>query len=177
MAKLKKSIKILSHERTALVALYLRRRIALDQYENRPEDQQTFRDEWQQLTGREDSFEELLHYMRTQRKRGLWVKLDGKHEPAKPPPHLSAEETEVLVKIYTENVTLLEVGSDVLGYEPELLELLAKEFAAETGRVVPAYELNAKLTALRKRGLLSKVGKRGEDSEDHGFGDIDQATA
>ena len=46
-----------------------------------------------------------------------------------------------------------------------------------TGRIVPATELIAKLTAIRKRGLLSKLGSRDKDKpkepeSDHGFDDI-----
>jgi hypothetical protein len=52
---------------------------------------------------------------------------------------------------------------------------VAAAFFAETGRRVPPAHLVAKLTALRKRGLLPKVGGWGYDKKDEGFSDIDQA--
>ena len=62
---------------------------------------------------------------------------------------------------------------DVLAYDPEIADLIAKEFSACTGRIVPAHLLVAKLTALRKRGLLPKVEDRPKRDEDTGFMDID----
>lgn len=171
----RKSIKLYPPERKVLVELYLRRRIPIDQYESRPDDQCSFVDEWAKLTTRRDTFEELLHYMRSQRKRGLWVRFDGNHEPAKPPVELTAEETEILVAVYAANVTAQSAGSDNLGYDLNLLSQLAQEFAARTGRFIHAHDLNAKLTALRKRGLLTKVADLPQATEDMGFEDMDQA--
>ena len=172
MATRQKSIKLFEHERPLLIELYLRRRIPVDEYERRPEDKQALVDEWNQLTGRTDSTEGVMHYMRTQRKRGLWVRFDGDHEPSTPVIELSAEDGEVLVSIYTENMALLGRGSDVLEYDSEISDLIAKEFFAITGRIVPPHQLVAKLTALRKRGLLPKVSKQPE--EPMGFADIDE---
>jgi len=175
MATRRMSIKLYVHERQELVELYLQRRIPIDQYESRPRELEALADEWNQRTGRKDAPGDLLHYMRTQRKRSKWVRFDGEHEPAPAVAELSAEETEILVEIFQSNVTVLESGSDVLAYDDEIAQLIAKEFSAETGRVVPAHVLVAKLTALRKRGLLPKVGKRDHNDEERGFTDIDEA--
>ncbi len=43
--------------------------------------------------------------------------------------------------------------------------LIAKEFFNNTGRIIPGCDLVAKITKLRKRGLLPKIGKRGLDKE------------
>lgn len=171
----KKSIRLYEHERALLVELYLRWRIPIDQFENRPEEWEAFNTEWKRQSGRNDLPGELLHYMRTQRKRGLWVRLEENARPAPPVADLSPEETEILVKIFREHVTELDNGSDVLAYDDEIAGLISKEFSAEAGRIVPAHELVAKLTALRKRGLLPKTGRwdrEDGDSDDAGFTDI-----
>jgi hypothetical protein len=170
-----KSIKLLPHERALLLKMYLEGRIAIEQYEARSIERERLAEEWNKLTGRSDAGSDLVHYMRTQRKRGLWVKLEGAALPSPPTPKFSAEETEVLVNIYTEEVAAMGVGSDVLAYEDELKTLIAKEFAGKTGRIIAADDLVAKLTALRKRGMLPKAADvpiAGKDA-DVGFGDID----
>jgi hypothetical protein len=175
MASVRNSIRLFDHDRRLLVQLYLRWRIPIDQFEARPEDLEAFTREWRSLSHRKDTGGELVHYMRSQRKRGLWVRLGDSHEIAPPMPELAPEETETLIEIFYENVTLTESGSDVLAYDEETVNLISREFAAKTGRIVPSHQLVAKLTALRKRGLLPKVGNRGKDKEDRGFSDIDQA--
>jgi hypothetical protein len=86
---------------------------------------------------------------------------------------MSADQTEALVRIFHDNVTVLKNGSDVLAYEAEIAELIAREFEDETGDYIAPHLLVAKLTALRKRGLLPKIGNRGQDKDGIGFGDID----
>jgi hypothetical protein len=167
---------LFDHERSLLVKMYLERLIPIEQYEQRSTDLAGLVDEWRKLTGRSDSGGELIHYMRTQRKRGKWVRFDGAHLGSPEAPEFSAEEIEVLVSIYDEDVAAMGIGSDVLGYEDELKVLVSKEFAARTGRIVAGDDLVAKLTALRKRGLLPKAADvpRAKDA-DIGFGDINQA--
>ncbi len=174
MAIQRRSIKLFPHERPILVDLYLRRRIPIDQFEARPTELSTFTAEWNRLSGRNDAPVDLLHYLRTQRKRGLWVRLDGNYVAGPPRADLTAEEAEVLVAIYQDHVADLARGSDVVTYDPEIAELLAKEFAAEAGRIIPAPQLIAKLTALRKRGLLPKAAEQPKrDDDEIGFEDID----
>jgi hypothetical protein len=104
-----------------------------------------------------------------------WVRFEGNHELTPPQADLSAEEGELLVAIYQDHVADLAHGSDVIAYDPEIGELLAKEFAADAGRIVPAPQLIAKLTAFRKRGLLPKAAEVPKhDNDEIGFGDIDQ---
>jgi hypothetical protein len=175
MATRRKSIKLFDHDRRTLIELYARRRLPIEQYESRPEALQSFLEEWNRLSGRKDTAGDLMHYMRTQRKAGRWVRLGQDHESAPRTPELSAEETEVLVRIYSENVAALGLGSDVLAYDDEIADLIAKSFLEETGRFVPAYALVAKLTALRKRGLLPKVGEQTKEDDGGGFDDMDAA--
>jgi len=169
----RQSIKIADDERRVLVELYVRRRIPIEQYEECATDLGELVEEWNHLSSRNDQPNELLHYMRTQRKRGLWVRLEGKARPVQPRAKFSLEEIELLVEIYRDNFVLLGSGSDAIGYDPEAAALLAKQFAAESGRIVPASDLIAKLTALRKRGMLPKVGDHFATRDEDGFEDID----
>ena len=169
----RRSIRLFDHERRLLVEMYLRRRIPIEQYESRSGDLADLVDEWHGLTGRTDTGGDLIHYMRTQRKQGFWVRFDGNHQTAPPLAGLSADETEILVGIFYENVTVLGNGSDVLAYEDETKLFIAREFADQAGRFVAADDLVAKLTAIRKRGLLPKVRDH-KKPDGAGFSDMDE---
>jgi len=169
------TIKLNEHEARLIRERYLAWRIPLDQFEYRDGELGQFTDEWNSLSGRSDSPGELFRHMRTQRKRGRWPRLNGDHRPMAPLKPFSPEETEALVRIYYDHVIVFENGSDGIAYEPEIGKLIAKEFFHATSRRVPAHTLNAKLTSLRKRGLLPKIGKRGSP-QDEGFRDIDEVT-
>lgn len=171
MPSRRKTIPLLPHEHAALKELYLVYRIPIDQYEQRPVDLRDFVEDWRAQTGRSDLAGELIHYMKAKRKQGKWVRLDGRHKTAPPPSLcLTAEQTETLVEIYEEHVIATGHCSDVLSENEELADLVAKEFAHRTRRRVPTAVLVARLTALRKRGLLPVVGTR---EENLGFRDID----
>ncbi len=172
----RRSLKVAQHERESLIRLYVDKAIPVDQYEERQQALAELCDAWNQVTGRMDSGPDVLHYMRTQRKNGKWVRLDGKHVQRESTLKLSAEEKELLVTIVHENMTLFQCGTDVIAYEPEIAQLLAKEFAIATGKVVPPGDLIAEITAIRKRGLLPRIESlHTTDQGEVGFGDIDQA--
>src|SRR5262245_45976841 len=97
MATRRRSITLLAHEKRLLIVLYRRRRIPIDQFESRPDELAALTVEWHEQSGRKDTAGELLHYMRSQRKRGLWVRFDGAHKSVPTLPEMSAEETEILV--------------------------------------------------------------------------------
>ena len=177
MAGRKKSISLLPHERQVLIDVYLHLRIPVDQYEARPDELAYLTQEFNDLTGREESSGELIRYMRNRRKNSDWVTLDGNHVAAPSLPPLTAEETILLIQIHKSNVTDVYANcTDVLAHTPELADLIAKEFSQMAGRVVPSHILVAKLTALRKRGMLDKIDPSSTaDNEDMGFGDIDEA--
>lgn len=168
----RKSIRVFPHERYHLVQLYLNKKIPIDQFEVRPEELRELADSWNAMSGRNDSPEEVLHYMRTQRKGGRWVRFDGTHKPPPENPAFDADETEILVQIYFEHVAELNNGSDVLAYDEGIREFVSREFAMQTGRRVPSHLLVGKITSLRKRGLLPKVSKP-KDEGGLGFADID----
>jgi hypothetical protein len=157
MAIRTKIIKVFSHERLLLVEMYCRRRVPIDQFEHRAGELDELTAEWNELTGRTNTPGEIIHYMRNERKCGRWVKLDGNYQKTPPKPFFSADESEALVAIYRVNVADKGIGSDAIACDQAISELIASEFAKLTGRIVPATHLMAKLTALRKRGLLDKV--------------------
>ena len=177
MTTKRKCIRVQAHEKKALIHLYSEAAVPIDQYEQRVEELSLLNQDWQKITGREDSDQDVLHYMRSQRKQGKWVKLNGKHTKKPEAMDFSPEETEILVKLFESNMADCELGSDNLAYDYELAAAMAKEFSIEIGRRVPPHELVTKLTAIRKRGLLPKVAKGDVSGEEIGFGDIDQVTA
>ncbi len=174
MAKRRRAIKLLEHERKLLVEMYLKWRIPIDQYEARPEDLEGLCEEWRGHCGRRDMNEEVLHYMRNQRKQGFWVTFGGDHEIAPPLPELTADETEILITIYSDTVAAAGEGSDNIAYDSGTADLIAKRFSETVGKRVPAHQLVAKVTAIRKRGLLPPAAKLTTKPEGAGFDDIDQ---
>src|SRR5947209_11345912 len=129
MATRRKSIKLFPHERQALIDVYVKWRIAIDAYEGLPDELEAMTEEWHQRCGREDSPHDVLHYMRTERKLGRWIRLGGNYKATPPMPKLTAEETEILVDIYARNVAELDAGSDTLGYDSQVADFIAREFA------------------------------------------------
>lgn len=173
-----KSLQLMEHEHDLLTKLYLQRKIPIEQFEQRTTELDNLVEEWNSSTGRSDSSGEVLHYMRTKRKKGRWVRFDGAHLPQPAAPDFSADEIEALVAIYSEDIAAMGIGSDAIGYEDELRAKLVTEFARRTGRVMAAGDLVCKLTSLRKMGLLPKAADVPQvKPEDVGFEDINQAQA
>jgi hypothetical protein len=123
------------------------------------------------LTDRNDSPEDLLHYMVTRRKDGLWEKLGRVPQPeeAYSVVKLDAEHWPHLDAIYEE----LQIGSDNFAFDEDLAAKFSREFARRTGRVVPALVLAAAVIARRKNSGL-KTLKPKKDENDLGFRDIDE---
>lgn len=178
MAKKRKPLPLYEHEDRLLKERYLAWGIPIDQYEKLPADLLAFTRQWNKLSGRSDTPDEIHHYMRTRRKQKKWVRFNGKHKKQPPTVVMSAEHTEALVDIFRDVVLVLGIGSDSIAYDGKLAGMIAKEFARRTGRLVPACDLVGKLTALRRRGLLPKVGREpGEGEDGIGFADIDDVSA
>lgn len=169
----RKSIRLKKHEKMALVELYLQRKIPIDQYEHRVSELKQLTNEFHAATGRTEPFNDLLHYMRNQRKNGTWVRFDGNHKKRESRPVLTADEKEALIEICRENVTVLGNGSDSIAYDPQVVTFIAREFADATGRIVPEGDLVAEVTLIRKGGLLPKVEKQPQKERDTGFDDIE----
>src|SRR4051812_33920906 len=73
MAIHRKSIALTEAENALLKRLYLRWGIPIDQYEKRPHDLAALLDTWNARSDRSDTTQDVMHYMKTRRKRGLWV--------------------------------------------------------------------------------------------------------
>jgi hypothetical protein len=172
----RKKIKVLPHDRKLLVKVYLKYRLPIEQLEARPAELAAFTKEFNRLTGLKHTEHELLHYMRTERKNGDWVKLGRNCQPPPPLPEMTGDEIEALVVIFEENVAILGRGSDDIAYDPEISELLVKSFFEHTGRGLPAHEIIRMLTALRKRGLLTNVSEIPQ-SDSSGYADDENKTA
>ena len=180
MTNRRKSIRLSAHEHKLLERLYLRWRIPVDQYESRPDELEGLCEEWRGLCKRTDSNGEILRYMRNRRKNNTpdkptWVVFDGSHQIAPPLPVFKAEAIEILIGIYGELVAAKGEGSDYIAYDGELAQQIAKALCTIDGRVVPPYQLVAKLTAIRKRGLLPPTQKDiNKPLDETGFNDIDE---
>jgi hypothetical protein len=175
MATRRKAIRLSPHEDRVLKELYLARRIPIDQYVERPTELAELTAEFNKTTGRGETSDDLVHFMKNERKNGRWPRLDGNHK-AKPKPmrELEPEHVEVLISIYDDEVVQMGHCSDELSYNSRIASLIAKEFSARTHIRVPAHILVAKLDQLRKRGLLPKTEGR---TATGGFTDIDDVVA
>jgi len=166
-------MKILPDEKRLLETLYLARRTSIEQYEELPDELRELTNEWNDRTGRTDLPGDVLHYMRGRRKHSDWPRLEGAQRESPEHRKFTADETEALVDIYRDHVLPMNLGSDAIGYSDEIVDLIAREFAMRMGKRVPGHELNSKLTRLRKRGLLPKLGKQ-EPGKDEGFKDLER---
>jgi len=158
-----------SFEDGTLKWLYLVRRIPVDRYDHRPSDLRELTRDFNGLTDRQDSSDEILHYMRTMRKKRLWVRFDGNHLrlSAIIGDKVAADKVPVLCKIYSE----IGLGLDNYSYYREKLTELEKCFFEETGIKCQGPILVGALTELRKAGVLPKVGPTDKGE----FNDFDAA--
>jgi hypothetical protein len=174
--KKKKSIPLNPADREALVTMYLDRRLAIDHYAERPKDLRSLTDAFNALTGRSDVPEDILHYMRTQRKNGKWPKLGSTaRKVSKSPEEIMAlEDSKILEACYIKIGKAHEKGNDSFAYEPELVRELVNEFRKATGRYIHGSQLLAALTIMRKAGNLEKL-KLDKHGRREAFGDMDEA--
>lgn len=177
MSKVKNSLKLQPEEDNLLRTLYKQFGVTSDRYPQYPEALRDFVETWSNLTGRQDSPSELLHYIFTQRKRGLWVKLGRSPKTKYAPTEMFAcrftdEDFEHLDDIYEE----LQIASDNFALDDELGEKLTKEFARRTGKIVPTLVLCATMITRRKGGALTTLRPK-RDDDDLGFADIGEVAS
>jgi len=179
MSSYRKSISLSPDEERLLRTMYYEAQIPTDQFPKRQREWSRFTAVWNQATGRNDSKEELLHWMVTRRKRGKdrpgrLEAIGPEHQRLRSPgtSMLSSEQLEVLDQVYQD----LRVASDNFVFDRDLAKDLAREFAERTGEGFSATALVAALIARRKDGFLGRLGPDGGPGEerDIGFGDIDQ---
>ena len=176
MAVHRKSIRLSPEADHLLRRVYLEFGIPIDQFSRRPEDLDRFVTHWNSLSGRADSPEDLLHYMRTKRKKHKWVTFEGKHQrfAALPDDVLTPEEWAHLTSIYENECVSRNLGADNIDHDEVLAERVSRAFADLTGRILPGRYLLAILMAKRKRGNLPTIRDNGDRGPDIGFRDIDE---
>jgi len=169
----RKTIPLSPDEDSLLRYLYRQYRIPIEQFLQRPNDLSEFVELWNRATSRNDTADELIHYMMTRRKdsrRGGWVTFKGKHQRVRSPGNsvLTPDEWSYIVDILQER----RVTADNLATDHSLAQELNKRFALKFGRTIPISLLVASVIAKRKRGTLPKLGRK-DDDQDMGFRDID----
>jgi hypothetical protein len=176
MANRRFSVRLQDHEDALLRTLYREFNIPIDQYPQRPDDLARLVSTWNDLSGRDDTGPDLLHYMISRRKdnkgsRKGWEKLGRNAGGNFERPHaaLSEDDLTQLDAIHEE----FQIASDNYALNSALAKKLQDEFARRTGRIVPSMVLAAAMIRRRKAGALATLRPK-TDQQDLGFSDIDQ---
>ena len=173
----RQAIRLSPDEDQLLRNLYNGFKITRDQYPRRPDDLQLLHQTWVGFSGRDDSADDLLHYIYCQQKAGKrckygnWPTFDGEHEkmPDTLQLRLTADDWNELGQIYVD----LQIGSDSLLFQFDVSDRIAKEFARRTGKIVPPMILAAAVITRRKNGDLPTLRPKTDD-DNLEFGDIDE---
>jgi hypothetical protein len=174
VARMKQSLRLNAEEKKALEMLYVEVGATTDNLPRVPAVLKALVDDFNALTDRNDSKEDVLHYMMTRRKKQEWPKLghgkqlDEVHNAVK----LVAEDWPHVDAIYEE----LQIASDNFACDEQLSKKFAHEFAKRTGKVVPPMNLAASVICRRKSKRLATLKPR-PTQEDLGFSDIDEIEA
>ena len=176
MAKRRFAVRLKDDEDALLRTLYREFEITIDDYPQRPDDLVRLVSTWNDLSGRDDSGPELLHYMISRRKdnkgsRKGWVKLgrNSGQSTGSPQLFLDADAFTHLDSIHED----FQIASDNYALNSQLAKKLQDEFARRTGRIVPSMVLAAAMISRRKAGALVTLRPR-MDEQDLGFSDMDQ---
>lgn len=176
MTSKRSSIRLSPDEDQLLRTLHRQSGIPDGQFPQRPRFWHRFTEIWNEATERDDSPEEILHYIMTRRKRphgrpGRWEPFGPDHKRLRnPEPDLLApEQWEIVNEIYVE----MNLGADNYLVDAAARTDLLKRLAARTGEHVSDLVFVAALIARRKGGLLPKTGT-GADRTDIGFQDLDE---
>jgi hypothetical protein len=150
-----KAIHLQPDEDALLRTRYLHYKIPSDQFSRRPDELRLFVRDWNALSGRHDKEGELLHYIKTKRKKKQWVTFDGDHkkQPRVPLPQLDDSHRPAFDEIYTQ----LNAASDHYPYNPHLAKRFAQFFESKTGISLSVKEVQILMLDRRKQGLLPKL--------------------
>jgi len=177
MAKRRKSIRLSPDEDQLLRTLHRQSGIPDGQFPQRPRFWTRFTEVWNEATGRNDSPEEILHYIMTRRKRpmgrpGRWEPFGSDYERLRTPEPslLTGEQWEVVDALYVE----MGLGADNFLIDTDARAELLKRFAARTGEHLSDLLFVAAMIARRKGARLPKIGQSSDGEGDVGFGDIDE---
>jgi hypothetical protein len=166
----RKTINLNPFDHDTLARLYVVRRIATDRYMHRQDDLRDLTATFNGLTGREDTPEDILHYMQSKRRhKGKWPTLNGNHLrlPIVVGRLVDFDHLPVLAKLHLE----FNVGPETFTHNRELARALECRFFEETGVRKRGYVLATAMIEFRKDGKLPKTGRRRDD----GFTDFDAA--
>jgi len=175
----RKSIALTDDQHETLATLYVAKGIPVDRYETRPSHLRNLTENFNNLTERSDTPEEIFRYMRTRRKdskgRLRWPRLgkDILRDDDYVPDTVPLEHIATLIDTYVSIGRAHGKGNDSFSYDPELKRELAETFRAKTGVAASAEVLLAILRDLRKAGLLERLEL--PDTPPPGFGDLDEA--
>jgi hypothetical protein len=167
----RRTLRLQPHEDELLRTLYRDFDIPTDQYPQRPDDLVRLVSTWNNLTGRNESGPDVLHYMISRRKKKQWERL-GRNAGGGFTPEvisISAEDFSHLDAIHEE----FQVASDNYALNSDAAKRLQEEFARRTGRIVPPMILAAAMISRRKAGALATLRPKTND-QDMLFSDIDQ---
>jgi hypothetical protein len=171
MVRMKQSLRLNAEEKKALEMLYIEVGVTTDNLPRVPYVLKALVDDFNALTDRNDSKEDILHYMMTRRKKKDWPKIgrgkqpDEVHDAVK----LNAEDWPHVDAIYEE----LQIASDNFACDERLSKKFAREFAKRTGKVIPPMLLAAAVICRRKSARLATLKPR-STPDDLGFRDIDK---
>lgn len=168
----RKCIRLNPAEHKTLAGLYVQENIATDRYMHRRRELQALTRTFNALTGRDDTAEEILHYMQSKRRHaGKWPTLGDGYQrlPVVMGNLIDAKHGEVLVGIY---VRLLH-GPESFMHDRALGHKLEQAFVDATHVRVSAYVLATALLELRKAGTLPRLP--GQPRRQKPFSDFDEA--
>ena len=149
--------------------LYLERLIATDRYMQCRNDLLALTAAFNGLTGRDDTPEDLLHYMQTKRRtKNGWPTFNGTHRrlPLVVGRLVEQDHIPVLIDLFVE----FNVGVENFLHDYDLGLALERRFEEETGVRKRKYILATALLELRKDSMLPKTEPR-----DPGFDDFEEA--
>lgn len=171
MPQKRRTLRMQPHEDEVLRTLYRDFDIPTDQYPQRAEELIHLVNSWNNLTGRNESAPDVLHYMVTRRKDGKWEKLgrDAGGGFTRTRLEFSDEELAHLDAIHEE----LQIASDNFALNADLAMKLQQEFGKRAGRIVPSMILAAEMINRRKAGSLATLKPKAKD-QDLGFSDINE---
>ena len=171
MPATRRLLRLLPHEDELLRTLYRNFNIPTDQYPQRPDDLIRLVTSWNELTGRNESPPDVLHFMISRRKKKNWEKLGRDAGGTFTPTEVSftEEDNKHLDSIHEE----FQIASDNYALNADAAKRLQDEFARRAGRIVPAMVLAAAMISRRKAGALATLKPKADD-QGIGFSDIDK---
>jgi len=169
---LRKTIKLLPSEDHTLRELHRASRIPVDQWAQRPRFAARFVENWNGVTGRHDTLDEVRHYIISKRKQAKWFKFGDDFDKLRSPGEedFTPSEWEALRAAYLE----MNVGRDQYAADGDLRDKLADLFRANSGRYVSGERLYAAIMAQQKHKQNGWPPVGPNPPAGRGFGDIDQ---